>query len=78
MEYGLMFNLEIFQSPVVIIYEGKEICYPNGTAANQVGYTKPVVVTKIQARNNEIVVFVEENTKRNDTSWAKGDEVSFF
>lgn len=73
-----MFNLEIFQSPIVIIYEGKEICYPDGTAAKKVEYQKPVIVTKIQARNNEIVVFVEENAKRNDTSWAKGDEVSHF
>ena len=79
MEYGLMSDLEIFKSPVVIIFEGIEKKYKDGiTAKSDAKFSKPVIVSKIQARNNEILVYVEENPHYNDASWTNDKEVSFF
>ena len=80
MNYRLLFDLEVFKSPVVIVFEHNETRYSDGMAAKlNAVFPKPVIVSSITAKDDTIVITVVENTAHNNADWAENDgEVGFF
>lgn len=80
MVYRLLFDLEKIKSPVVIVFKDSETRYTDGaTAKRDAVFSVPVHVDSITARDNDIVIIVEESTEYNSTSWVEdAGEHSFF
>lgn len=75
----MLYDLDIFKSPVIISFDNTERRYTDGAAAKaEAVFPKPVIVCGITARDNDIVIDVKENSSFNDTNWNKTGEVSFF
>lgn len=78
MTYKIDPNVKLIVSPVIAVIDGKETLYENGTALSEADFDKYYVITRITARDNIVVLELEENKRINDITWIGEEAVSFF
>ena len=78
MTYKIDPNVKLIVSPVITVIDGKETLYENGTALSEINFDKYYVITRITARDNTVVLELEENKRINDITWIGEEAVSFF
>ena len=78
MTYSLPEIIGKINGPVILVIDGQETVFADGSAAVQQKYEKWYLVEKMFVRNDEIVVCLKENDKINDTDWCGEERASFF
>lgn len=78
MNYKLNPELAKIESPVVLVIDGEEQSYENGTALLHLNFKQNYLIDKIAARDNAVVVFLKKNDEINSMNWVGEEAVSFF
>lgn len=78
MTYKLNPSVSKITCPVITVIDGKETLYENGTVLSEVDFDKYYFITRITARDNIVVLELEENKRINDITWIGEEAVSFF
>lgn len=78
MNYKLNPELAKIESPVVLVIDGEEQSYANGTALLHLNFKQNYLIDKIAARDNAVVVFLKKNDEINSMNWVGEEAVSFF
>ena len=78
MNYKLNPELAKIESPVVLVIDGEEQSYENGTALLHLNFKQNYLIDKIAARDNAVVVFLKKNDEINHINWVGEERVSFF
>jgi len=78
MTYSLPGCIQYISCPVVLVIDGQEIKFENGTSAIENKYDKSYLIDKMYAHNNEILIKLKVNTQINDINWCGEEQVSFF
>lgn len=60
MTYYLDPDISKIQSPILLCIDDKEIAFANGQALSQKTFDKRFVIMSISAKNNQIVIVLEE------------------
>ena len=64
--------------PVLVLFDGKEQRFENGTQAAAAEFDKNYLIDAIYTKDSMIVVALKENHMINDINWCGENEVSFF
>ena len=78
MTYRLNPSLGKITSPVILSIGGAETSYSDGAALTELSFEKNYIVASITARDNAVVVTLQENTAINNISWIGEEAVSFM
>ena len=78
MTYKIDPNVKLIACPVITVIDGKETLYENGAELSEADFDKYYVITRITARDNIVVLELEENKRINDITWVGEEAVSFF
>lgn len=78
MNYKLNPELAKIDAPVILVIDGEEQSYENGTALLHLNFKQNYLVEKISARDNAVIVFLKVNDAINDINWVGEEAVSFF
>ena len=78
MNYKLNPELAKIESPVILVIDGEEQVYENGTALLHLNFNQNYLIDKISARDNAVIVFLKVNDAINDINWVGEEAVSFF
>lgn len=78
MTYTLPGSIQYFSCPVVLVIDGKEFKFDNGSAAIEQKYEKNLLIDEMFVRGSEIVIRLKVNDQINTTNWCGEEQVSFF
>ena len=78
MNYKLNPELAKIEAPVILVIDGEEQSYENGTALLHLNFKQNNLIDKIAARDNTVVVFLKKNDEVNSINWVGEEAVSFF
>lgn len=78
MNYKLNPILAKIQSAVVLVIDGNEQTYDNGTVLTNVAFEQNYLVDSISARDSAVVIVLKQNDKINEINWIGEEAVSFF
>ena len=78
MNYKLNPELAKIDAPVILVIDGEEQSYENGTALLNLNFKQNYLIEKISARDNAVIVFLKVNDAINDINWVGEEAVSFF
>lgn len=69
MTYRLELFIEKIASPVICVFDDKEVEYIDGAALARETFDKYWLVDSISVRGDKIVLVMRENTKINNIEW---------
>ncbi len=78
MKYRIDQMVAKIAAPVLVLHDGKEQRFDNGTQAAAAEYDKNYLIDTIYVKDGVIVVTLKENDRINDINWCGEKEVSFF
>ena len=78
MKYRIDQMVAKIAAPVLVLYDGKEQRFDNGTQAAAAEYDKNYLIDSINAGNGIIVVSLKENDMINNVNWFGEQKGSFF
>lgn len=78
MNYKLNPELAKIKGPVMLVIDGNEQIYEDGSALTELTFERNYLVDSISARDNTVVVVLRPNHQMNDIHWVGEEAVSFF
>lgn len=78
MTYRLESFIKKITAPVVIEYNGEVQEFPNGTAAYESSYDKPLIVDEVKTVGDKICIVLKDSDRVNDVTWCGEEQATFF